>query len=309
MAVELEQLIAPVSETDAVGPDLAYDPERQEIEQAFETSAADGDSVDWRKIVQLIEKQSARTKDIWLAVYLCRAGARWGQIALVETGAAYLAALFERYWDVVHPTLDEYGFQGRKGPCEGLTRIAEFLGPLRGMDFERFRTGAEAEDGYGLFRAALQDIGEGVLSEVAGRLSRITASIRAVDAVLTAKAEGDTGANFSTAYEVLAELQRAILAFTTAPAEPEEAAPESVADAAQPVAGPRLGGRVESREDVLKGLDAIADYYRRKEPTSPVPMVLQRARDWVTADFMTVLQDIAPGGLDEARRVLVSRGE
>ena len=73
--------------------------------------------------------------------------------------------------------------------------------------------------------------------------------------------------------------------------------------------GPRIGGRVETREDVvIKALDAIADYYRRKEPTSPVPTVLQRAREWVNLDFLTILEDIAPGALDEARkRVLVSQ--
>jgi type VI secretion system protein ImpA len=68
-----------------------------------------------------------------------------------------------------------------------------------------------------------------------------------------------------------------------------------------------IAGRVETRDDVLKAIDAITDYYRRREPASPVPLVLQRARDWVALDFLQVLEDIAPGGLDEARRVLASK--
>ena len=38
MALDLDKLLAPVSEDDPVGPDSAYDAGRQEIEQAFETS-------------------------------------------------------------------------------------------------------------------------------------------------------------------------------------------------------------------------------------------------------------------------------
>ena len=128
--MELEELLAPVSEEEPCGPDLAYDPERGQLEQAFESSASIDTSgeasaaaeIDWRSIIAQIEAQSARTKDIWLAVYLCRAGARSGQLSVVETGAQYLAGLMERYWDNLHPQLEEYGFQGRKGPCESLRR-------------------------------------------------------------------------------------------------------------------------------------------------------------------------------------------
>jgi hypothetical protein len=35
--------------------------------------------------------------------------------------------------------------------------------------------------------------------------------------------------------------------------------------------------------------------------------LLQRAKDWVGLDFIAILEDIAPGSLDEARSVLQSR--
>ena len=325
MAIDLERLLAAISEDDPTGPDLAYDPERQEIEQAFDTSVSGEnttDTVDWRKIIGLIENQSNRTKDIWLAVYLCRAGARSGQIEIVETGALYLSGLLERYWDTLNPKLDEYGYQGRKGPCESLTRVTEFLGPLRrailiehprlgrfsGADFERFRVGAEAEEGYGQFRAALQETPDQVLKDISERLSRIAQSIRAADTVLTARAQDDTGVNFSTTYSALTEIQRAVESFMASPpeAEPEADGGESP----EPQKGPaRSPGRVETREDVFKALDAICDYYHRKEPMSPIPLALKRAREWVTADFMTVLEDIAPDGVEQARRILVSKRE
>lgn len=325
MGSNLERLLAPVGADDPVGPDLAYDNDRHEIESAFDSSGGDAD-VDWRRIVSLIETQSAQTKDVWLAVYLTRAGAKSGRLELVETGAAYLDGLLQAYWPIVHPQLDEYGFQGRKGPCESLAQYAAFLAPLKrtalleharlgrfsGEDFERFRANGESEDGYGMFRAALADGGEVTLAEALQRLDRIEASLRSVDALLTQHAGEETGPNYAALYQTLGEIKRAVRSFTAGDGGAEEDAPASSratpdAEVRAGDSGGRVPGRIESREDVVRALDSIADYYRRKEPASPVPLVLQRARDWVSMDFLAVLEDISPASIDDARRVLVRR--
>ena len=331
MALDLESLLAPVSEESPTGEDLAYDLERAEIEQAFErsvsvdiTGAAETESeVDWRNIIKLIEEQSSKTKDIWLAVYLCRAGARSGDLAVLETGAEYLAGLCEQYWDNMHPALDDYGFQGRKGPCESLANTGAFLVPLRrvvllrharlgaftGDDFERFRANGENEEGYGMFRAVLAETNDAELTAIAERLDKVAGAIKRADAVLDANAEGDTGANFAATYETLNQIRRAVLSFGSTPQAQEAGAEadDGGGGGQGGGGGPRIAGRVESREDVIKALDAIADYYRRKEPVSPVPLALARARGWVDADFMSVLQDIAPDSLGELKRVLMTR--
>jgi type VI secretion system ImpA family protein len=330
MATSVEQLLRPVSEETPSGEDLAYDVERTEIEQVFERSvssdttgaASDEGETDWRRIISLIEAQSTRTKDVWLAVYLTRAGARAKDLDLVVTGAEFLAGLCEQFWDSVHPQMDEYGYQGRKGPCESLTRNGEFLNPLRrvpllihsrlgqfsGADFERFRANSDAEEGYGLFRGVLSETPEETLQTAIGKIEAIKAAIKRADAVLTAEAQDDTGPNFTATYDTLDEMKRAVASFTSAPA-PEAAAEDAGAGpaSADTGGGPRIAGRVDSREDVVRALDAIGDYYRRREPTSPVPIVLQRAREWVNVDFLELLRDIAPDALDEAKKVLKFR--
>jgi type VI secretion system ImpA family protein len=327
MALDVEALLAPVEGDDPAGADLSYDAERQEIEAAFETSISDdgaGGDVDWRATIDLIASQSERTKDVWLAVYLCRAGARAGQPETVEAGAQFLAGLFERYWERVHPQLEEYGLQGRKAPCESLTRLGEFLNPVRrmelvshsrlgsysGADFERFRENAEAEDGYGMFRAALQDLGTEPLEVALARIDGIVDGIRRADAVLTAEAGSETGTNFAPAYDVFTSIRRAIAHFSpSSAAEPddlvEDGGDSDDADGAS-ASAPRVAGRIGSREDVLRAMDAIAEYYRVREPASPVPLALARAREWVNADFLSILEDIAPAGMEDVRRVLTS---
>jgi type VI secretion system protein ImpA len=233
MALTAEALLEAVSDDQPCGEDLSYDSERSEIELAFESGASsdpDGGEVaeiDWRPVLKQIEAQFSRTKDIWLAVYLCRAGARSGALEVVEVGAQTLAGLFERYWDAVHPTIDELGIPGRKAPCDALARRAEFLGPLErailishprlgsysGADVERFRSGGDGEDGYGMFRAALDDLGAEALQQALERLKSIEDGFRRADRIFTANANGESPPNFSPTYEVLSRLQRGLTAF------------------------------------------------------------------------------------------------
>ncbi|RMB54805.1 type VI secretion system protein ImpA [Sphingomonas sp. PP-CE-3A-406] len=325
----VEDLLEPVSADAPAGEDLSYDAERQRIEEAFEVAslAADvSEAVDWRETIALIEAQSRRTKDVWLAVYLARAGTRTGSLEIVETGCAMLAGLFDRYWDSVHPTLDEYGIQGRKGPCESLTRIAEFLGPLQrtvllthprlgsysGDDFARFARDGDAAEGYGLFRAALNDTPLDVLETVLGRLDQIESSLRQADAILTreAAAADETGTNFAPTFEVLSAIRRAVAPHAGVEVEAvADRMEEPAGDIEAPSSKGAAVGRVDSREDVMRALDAISDYYQRREPSSPIPVALRRVRGWIGLDFMAIIKDIAPNSVADAGTVLLTRVE
>jgi type VI secretion system protein ImpA len=44
-------------------------------------------------------------------------------------------------------------------------------------------------------------------------------------------------------------------------------------------------------------------YYARSEPSSPLPILLGRARRLVSADFLTIVRDMAPDGMDDVRRI------
>src|SRR5436305_1049631 len=132
---DLDELMQPVSAESAAGPDLAYDPKRQEIEAAFEAARlaarGEGEAPDWSAVIRAIKDQGKLTKDMTLAVYLARAGALAQQLPVVALGCAFLAGMVEAWWTDIHPNLKEYGFQGRKGACESLVAFADFLGPLK----------------------------------------------------------------------------------------------------------------------------------------------------------------------------------
>jgi type VI secretion system protein ImpA len=67
------------------------------------------------------------------------------------------------------------------------------------------------------------------------------------------------------------------------------------------VAAPAALGSIRSREDAMRALDAVAEFFRRSEPSSPVPLFIDRAKRLVSKDFLAVLADIAPDALAQAR--------
>jgi type VI secretion system protein ImpA len=66
-------------------------------------------------------------------------------------------------------------------------------------------------------------------------------------------------------------------------------------------AGPRLSGTVQSRDDVVKALDRICDYYRQQEPSSPVPYILKRAQRMVKMNFMEIVNELTPDAMTQVR--------
>src|SRR5262249_27041188 len=51
---------------------------------------------------------------------------------------------------------------------------------------------------------------------------------------------------------------------------------------------------VTSRVQAIALLDQVHRYFRRSEPSSPVPMLCDRARALAERDFMGVLRDVLP---------------
>jgi Uncharacterized protein conserved in bacteria len=65
--------------------------------------------------------------------------------------------------------------------------------------------------------------------------------------------------------------------------------------------GASISGVVKSRQDAIRALDAVALFFKRTEPSSPIPMFLERAKRLVSKDFLEVLADIAPDAVAQAR--------
>jgi type VI secretion system protein ImpA len=68
-------------------------------------------------------------------------------------------------------------------------------------------------------------------------------------------------------------------------------------------AEPTSIGSIRSRQDAIRAIDAAATFFRKNEPSSPIPLLLDRAKRLVSKSFLEVLEDIAPESLTQARAV------
>src|SRR5690606_28736020 len=64
-------------------------------------------------------------------------------------------------------------------------------------------------------------------------------------------------------------------------------------------AAPRRSGEILSREDVVRVLDQVIRYYERNEPSSPIPLLLERCKRLVPMSFPEILKELTPDGLKQ----------
>jgi type VI secretion system protein ImpA len=146
----------------------------------------------------------------------------------------------------------------------------------------------------------------------ATELSELKAFVDTIDGALTALSSIDTAMRtasngefvptfepLSSQFKKMAAAVKARIAVHPAAtaADSGEAAPPGEAAAPGMVAV----GAIKSRQDAIRALDAAAEFFRRNEPSSPIPLFLERAKRLVSKDFLEVLADVAPDALPQAR--------
>jgi type VI secretion system protein ImpA len=89
----------------------------------------------------------------------------------------------------------------------------------------------------------------------------------------------------------------------SATAAPEVEAPGSEPESTERPSRGAAVGEIASRDDVVRTIDRICDYYSRYEPSSPVPLLLLRARRLATGTFVDIVRDLAPDALKDIEKV------
>jgi type VI secretion system protein ImpA len=64
-------------------------------------------------------------------------------------------------------------------------------------------------------------------------------------------------------------------------------------------AAPQPSGAIRTRDDVVKMLDKLCEYFDRNEPSSPVPILLRRAKRLINKSFLDIVRDMASNGVSQ----------
>jgi type VI secretion system protein ImpA len=331
VVADLEALLEPVAGEAPAGVDLDGTLELNALELASaepETAVVKGveleDDRNWREIRGKAGKLLQSSKDLRVAVTLTRSLLQQEGFTGYCAGVCFVSELAQRYWDAIYPQLD---------PVEGdaITRINALQELVSGPMLEQLRVATlfDAEKVgkvtvNDLLLAATHPLGRPELMRSPSHL--VFAAIEALGGGARAQLQ-----LLREAREQLAALSQLVADKTglhlqlgsivrSAKKDPAgllDAVDETLSaelarldkDAAQASAkeqdaddGETSRGRsgdITRREDVIAMLERICAYYARVEPSSPVPLLLQRAKRLATMDFLEIIRDLADQGLPQ----------
>lgn len=343
--IDIETLLAPVEDDRPCGPNLEYDPAFVALEQEAlgKPEVQYGGTVtpavppDWKAVFRMTTGLLARSRDLRLTAHLIRAGLALHGIAGLADGIALTERLLEQRWDSVHPELDPdddldptLRINSLAMLADGTTLIRELrdatlvrlpgLGPLTLKQIEIANgeiapTADQEKIAISSIEHAIADLDPDELARSVDALDRAFKAAVNIEVVLVRKVGSSQALNLDAltrplrkAHEFLRRHQGSVDVAADAGADEGAAGADAPAgsEAAAPVARAAISGEIASRDDVLRMLDKLIQYYARHEPSSPIPLVLERAKRLVPMNFLEILQDLAPAGIAQ---VAVIRGQ
>lgn len=334
--MDLETLLAPVSPDDQCGADLEYDATFSEIdrlsqgkpEQQIGSTIVPAEEPDWKTLEKKSAEFLAHSKDLRVAAHLTRALLRNNGWAGLATGLGLLRGLVERYWDGVHPRLDPTDDNDptmrvnvfssfsdtpmlsavRATPLVSSRAVGRFS--LRDLEIAAgdvpstpAAEGAPAPATMATIDGAAMDVDLAGLDGTVKSLHACVESLKGLEEAIAARVDATAAASFGKLPALLGKANNYVsgkLAQRSATGEGLVGDGGAVAtNGASGGPARAFGGAINSREDVVKALDAICAYYARNEPSSPIPMFMERSKRLVMMSFVDLIKELVPEGLSK----------
>jgi type VI secretion system protein ImpA len=322
---DLEALSSPLADDASCGANLEYDPAFLALQDAATPKAEQqyGDTLiaarepDWPAVHDKALQLAGRTRDLRLAVWLVRSGARVAGYAGALQGLQLVRALLERHWAHLHPQLDA---EDGNDPTARLNALMPLLHPSAGLaDLRAARlTPGRASVSVRDIELALGRVEslpgeavpseEGVITGVAAALAetpalrtQMQAGFEAVQGIVAAIEQGLGGKSSPDFTPLLKLMQRVAEAARRVPAAANDPAAATAAPAALPVLA--AAGVIASREDAVRSLQRVCDWLEANEPSNPAPLLIHRAQRLMSKSFIDIVRDLAPDGLGQVEKL------
>jgi type VI secretion system protein ImpA len=297
-----------------------------------ESTPAEG----WRTVLTVSQQAlSTGSKDIEIATWLTEALVRLHGLPGLTAGATLLAGLCDKFWEAAFPQPDEDGMEVRASPIGGLSGSSSdgtIMQPLRRLPLFR----RADSTGLGVYQweqaehtASLpEDKRDAKYAAGAPELATLEAEARLDKAYLSTTWRDATdalqawrelirvvdlrlGSDSPSLRKATALLEQMVEVATRLGGAPAEAEIETIeaghTDAVAAGPGGAASGRsgVLTREDALRDLDRIADFFRRTEPHSPLAYTLDEAVRRGRMSLAELLAEVLPDA--DARKGMLQR--
>jgi type VI secretion system protein ImpA len=315
-------------------------------EQQYGGTVIPAEEPNWKDVVAQATALLDRTHDVRVLVHLAVARLHLFGLPEFLSVVSIIHHQLETRWEHVHPQLDPEDDNDPTLRANALLQLAEpgrVLRVLRDMPLAVSQrdgpiswrmigifTGAiesEAEQekkSESTIRAAFTETGAERLTARRELLAGGVRDLNGIVAAFDSHSGYGTGPDFSVLVKLLQEMGHYIATYMPAA---DAQAPEDMAEGEADSGGMadvgaggdapvrmRAGGfsitslnAVNTRSDALHLLDLVCRYYEDHEPSSPLPLLIGRARRLAEKGFLEILQDLAPDGLMQAQNVVQSR--
>ena len=325
MQVEASTLVTPVAEDRPCGEDL--DETQPLVLASFDayrlfgqiTPWAKDKQPDWREIRDRSLEVLAQSRDLRVLAHLAAAGLHTDGLGAFGQTLEAAKTWLGTWWEAAYPRIDEDAILRRNAlNCladrvaivDGLRRapllVHRQLGIYSIRDIEIAQghlTPAPEEQPRDASQldALLAALETESLQSVAGQVSAAIANFRAIEATMREHGGSEAAPDFSGPLQLLSRTKMVLDGQLAARAPANAAGPAADGGDARP--GVVRSGPIGTRDEAMKTLDAVAAFFRANEPSSPVPLFIERAKRLVGKDFLAVLEDVIPDSVAQAKSV------
>jgi type VI secretion system protein ImpA len=338
MAIDINEYLKDIDPDNVCGDDLAYDPKFIELEQAIKgkpeqqigSTLIEAEPPNWRDIKKQAEALLSRTIDLRVLIWYLRSLIALEGFSGFQEGVKLIRILTEKRWDSIYPQLDT---EDDNDPTERVNILSALcdsetiLRPLALLPLIEskllgkfnFRevsiaankttpTSNEKVIQQSSIDGAVQECEVEFLVKILDDLTNSLESLNQLENFVTAQVGVSDAPSFAELRNFLKEGRAYLTEWhqikgigQVSQGEVQAQEENSTGSELNPSAPAKsVSGAINNNQDVLKALAMICDYYKKHEPSSPVPIFLERATRLVGKSFMEVLENIAPNGVDQA---------
>lgn len=350
--IDLDALLAPISDDAPTGEDLKYSGLYDEIKEArrADDGLSQGDwaremkVADWRKVVDLAtEALKTQTKDFQIGAWLSEALVKRHGFVGMRDSLKLMNSLLENFWENCFPEIDEDNdLEARANAFEFFDQKTAFalkevpITAGAGLSYYKWEESKQfdiPEDFASLeyaqqekYTALQQQANEenrvtgdqwrkaksvtrrAFYEEVTATLEECWTAFETLDRTMDDKFGNQTpglGALKKSLDDVRTQVKRLLQEKREQEPDPSDNPTLSDDEASASEDGyssngsttmvsvPGVAvGAIRSRQDALKNLGQVAEYFRKTEPHSPVSYLVQRAVKWGNMSLEAWLQDV-----------------
>ncbi|WDE14138.1 type VI secretion system protein TssA [Thalassomonas haliotis] len=290
---------------------------------------------DWAEIEKAAAGFLTQSKDLNLVVLLCQCALNRRGIDKFSECLTAVNNLVNDHWANLFPALDDGDATERLSALANLNHISKTITPLKNIqlassglfgplclrDLDAVElTNADSPDrlNESQIRAIFKDTDQALLARLFRQISACPEQLTTLAASFARQDPQKQEPNFDELIAVLVKTRQQLVKYaelseanlsevnlsevspgesdlgTAPPADPARQTKQQTSATA-------YSGKISCRADVEQAIDNICDYFQQHEPSSPVPLLLKRAKTLINKDFMQIMNDLAPNGADQVK--------